>query len=149
MLGDGSNTDCPCFNLGATGHGCDNSSFTGGALLGSTGTASLAADTLVLTCTDERPTALTVFMQGVEIHRRTTATVCAARAGPEAFTEERRAGPRPLPRAPSLDLFLVGRPRNPISAFQSRFYQLSTATRARLPAEHVQRVERREGRWGP
>ena len=63
-FGDGSGAPCPCGNSGATGHGCENSLSTGGALMAGTGTPSLAADTLVLSSSDERPTALTVFWQG-------------------------------------------------------------------------------------
>ena len=59
---------CPCANDGATGRGCENSSGTGGALLSAVGNASLGADTLVLTSSGERPTAVSIFLQGtVEI----------------------------------------------------------------------------------
>jgi hypothetical protein len=48
--GDAPGTTCvSCGNNGATGAGCANSSFAAGALLASSGQASLAADTLVLT----------------------------------------------------------------------------------------------------
>jgi hypothetical protein len=61
--GDGSlATACPCANSGMTGHGCENSSGTGGALLTANGTTS--PDTIVLTSSSEKPTALTVFAQG-------------------------------------------------------------------------------------
>jgi hypothetical protein len=63
-FGDGSGAPCPCANSGTVGHGCDNSIFTGGALLAAGGSASLGADTLVFNSSDERPTALTVFWQG-------------------------------------------------------------------------------------
>jgi hypothetical protein len=63
-FGDGSGAACPCGNFGTVGHGCDNSIFTGGALLAAGGAPSLGADTLVLNSSDERPTALTVFWQG-------------------------------------------------------------------------------------
>jgi hypothetical protein len=63
--GDGSlPTPCPCANFGQPGHGCDNSIGTGGAVLTSLGGASLAVDTLSLTSTGERATALSVFLQG-------------------------------------------------------------------------------------
>jgi hypothetical protein len=56
---------CPCQNPPAgPGQGCDNSSATGGAALSSTGAASLAADSVQLTASDERPTALSIFLQG-------------------------------------------------------------------------------------
>lgn len=63
-FGDGSGAPCPCGNTGAAGHGCENSISTGGALLAGTGNPSLGADTLLLSSSDERPTALTVFWQG-------------------------------------------------------------------------------------
>jgi len=55
---------CPCSNPGAAGHGCDNSSATGGAILSVTGVASLAADTLQITSSGEKPTALSILLQG-------------------------------------------------------------------------------------
>jgi choice-of-anchor B domain-containing protein len=64
-FGDGSGSAfCPCNNNGATGHGCENSIGTGGALLTSNGTPSLAADTFVMTSSGERSTALSIFLQG-------------------------------------------------------------------------------------
>jgi hypothetical protein len=63
-FGDGSSAACPCANSGAAGHGCQNSSLTGGALLTSAGTPSLSADTLALTCSGERPTAFSIVLQG-------------------------------------------------------------------------------------
>jgi hypothetical protein len=46
------------------GRGCDNSANTGGAELCATGFASLAADTVVFTTDGEKPTALSVLVQG-------------------------------------------------------------------------------------
>jgi hypothetical protein len=46
--GDGTGTACPCGNSGAAGNGCANSVNANGGSLGATGTASIAADTLVL-----------------------------------------------------------------------------------------------------
>jgi hypothetical protein len=64
-FGDGTQpTGCPCANTGASGHGCNNSSNTGGAILTSSGTASLSADTLQLTSSGEKPTATSIFLQG-------------------------------------------------------------------------------------
>jgi Tol biopolymer transport system component len=62
--GDGSGTPCPCGNSGTTPRGCQNSSSTGGALLGASGHASLGQDTLRLSLYGARPTALSVFVQG-------------------------------------------------------------------------------------
>jgi hypothetical protein len=56
---------CPCSNPPNSGtKGCDNSAHTGGALLTDSGNASLAADTVVFTCTGEKPTALSIVLQG-------------------------------------------------------------------------------------
>jgi hypothetical protein len=63
-FGDGTDQFCPCYNSGATGHGCENSATTGGAQLGVTGAASLSADTVQFTCSGELPTALTIVLQG-------------------------------------------------------------------------------------
>jgi Tol biopolymer transport system component len=56
---------CPCSNpaSGPT-RGCDNSSMTGGAALSASGTASLASDTLVFATSGEKPTALSIVLQG-------------------------------------------------------------------------------------
>jgi hypothetical protein len=62
-FGDGSLvTPCPCFNLGIPGHGCDNSISTGGAVLTASGTTS--PDTVVLSSSDELPSAASIFLQG-------------------------------------------------------------------------------------
>jgi len=55
---------CPCSNpaLGSA-RGCNNSAGTGGASLVVGGTASLAADTLVLTSLAERPSVLSILIQ--------------------------------------------------------------------------------------
>jgi hypothetical protein len=62
--GDGSASACPCGNNGASGRGCENSSASGGALLSGVGSASLAADTLVLTSSGELSSVLSIFLQG-------------------------------------------------------------------------------------
>jgi hypothetical protein len=61
-FGDGSASACPCANNGSTGHGCDNSSATGGALLTASGT--VVPDTLTLTQSGELPSSLSIFLQG-------------------------------------------------------------------------------------
>ncbi|MFN0007579.1 MAG: hypothetical protein ACKVXR_06690 [Planctomycetota bacterium] len=63
-FGDGTAAACPCGNSGSPGRGCQNSSTTGGAQLVATGTSS--PDTMVLSATDEKPTALTIFLQGTQ-----------------------------------------------------------------------------------
>jgi len=62
--GDETVAACPCGNSGLPGRGCENSSSTGGALLTSSGYASLSADTFVLTSSGEKPTAFSLFLQG-------------------------------------------------------------------------------------
>jgi hypothetical protein len=52
---------CPCANAGAFQHGCENSSSTGGAH--AFGTGALSPDTLVITSTGEKATALSLFLQ--------------------------------------------------------------------------------------
>lgn len=47
-FGDGSGTPCPCGNVGAPGRGCPNSESVRGARLAAYGSASVSADTLVL-----------------------------------------------------------------------------------------------------
>jgi hypothetical protein len=47
-FGDGSGAPCPCGNSGAAGRGCANSVNAAGALLASSGIASVSADSLVL-----------------------------------------------------------------------------------------------------
>ena len=62
-FGDGTGVACPCLNNGGPGRGCANSNAgsTGAHL---TGTGSTVPDTIALTASGERPTALTIFLQG-------------------------------------------------------------------------------------
>jgi hypothetical protein len=65
QAGTGGVYACPCSNPPANApRGCDNSSATGGAQLTSTGTASLAFDSVVFVTNGERPTATSVVLQG-------------------------------------------------------------------------------------
>jgi hypothetical protein len=61
-FGDGRVAMCPCNNLGAIGHGCDNSTGNGGARLYATG--STRPDSIVLHARGELPEALSIFLQG-------------------------------------------------------------------------------------
>ena len=63
-FGDGTGAPCPCGNSGSAGRGCQNSSFTGGAQLMASGT--VGPDTVVLAAMGEKPTALTIFLQGTQ-----------------------------------------------------------------------------------
>jgi hypothetical protein len=60
--GDGTGTACPCGNSGAANRGCENSSTTGGAILGGWGHNS--PDNIVLISEGEKPSALSIFFQG-------------------------------------------------------------------------------------
>jgi hypothetical protein len=63
--GIGGVSPCPCSNPpGGADRGCENGTGTGGARLSVTGTSSLANDSLLLTATDERPTASSIVLQG-------------------------------------------------------------------------------------
>jgi len=64
-FGDGTQAlACPCGNTGVGGHGCDNSSATGGAQLTSIGATSINYDSLQFTSSGEKPSATSVFLQG-------------------------------------------------------------------------------------
>jgi hypothetical protein len=58
---------CPCGNPGVPGAGCNNSSATGGAKLTAAGMSSLLMDTLVFTTSGEKPTALSIVLQGTAV----------------------------------------------------------------------------------
>jgi Tol biopolymer transport system component len=62
-FGDGSGTACPCGNVGATWHGCGNSANASGAALFGYGTASIGADTFVLSASG-MPNAAALYFQG-------------------------------------------------------------------------------------
>ena len=65
QAGTGGVIACPCSNMPAGApRGCDNSFATGGAQLSSSGSASLASDTLVFVVNGERPSATSVLLQG-------------------------------------------------------------------------------------
>jgi Tol biopolymer transport system component len=56
---------CPCANApSGPGRGCDNSAATGGASLSASGGTFLSSDSLVFTTSGEKPTALSIVMQG-------------------------------------------------------------------------------------
>jgi hypothetical protein len=62
-FGDGTGLACPCANSGSAGNGCANSVSATGGNLSSTGSASIGADTLVLTSINV-PTGPGLFFQG-------------------------------------------------------------------------------------
>ncbi|MBK7874184.1 MAG: choice-of-anchor B family protein [Planctomycetes bacterium] len=61
--GDGSSVACPCGNAGTNGAGCANSAFAAGGLLTAAGTASVAADTALLSASNLTGSTC-VFFQG-------------------------------------------------------------------------------------
>ncbi len=61
----GSAAACPCGNAGAEGHGCENSTGTGGALLLGQGQAVVSNDELALNVGGLPPTAVLVFIQSL------------------------------------------------------------------------------------
>ncbi|MFN0009944.1 MAG: TolB family protein [Planctomycetota bacterium] len=63
--GVGGVANCPCSNPpSGRSRGCDNSSATGGAALTASGMTELSADSLVFTTSGEKPTALSIVLQG-------------------------------------------------------------------------------------
>lgn len=65
--GDGSAGPCPCNNDGATGHGCDNSSNTGGAILTARGSSSVATDDLRFTVGGVPPSKQSLILMGSQV----------------------------------------------------------------------------------
>jgi hypothetical protein len=66
-FGDGRNGKCPSGMPGLKGHGCDNSAFTGGALLEASGAAKVSKDTMHVQVTGMVPNTTAIFMQGSTI----------------------------------------------------------------------------------
>jgi hypothetical protein len=62
--GDGSASACPCGNTGITGHGCQNSSGTGGAQLFAQGQSNLATDDVTLKVSGTGASSTMLFFQG-------------------------------------------------------------------------------------
>jgi hypothetical protein len=126
--GSGSVMPCPCFNPGLGGdRGCDNSSATGGAQLFATGVASLANDLVRLTTADERPTALSVFLQGTNTIQNGVAfgqgVRCVAGALTRLYAKSAVSGsalaPEPNDATVSARSLSLG---DPIVAGQHRYY---------------------------
>ena len=66
--GSGGVASCPCGNPpSGAGRGCDNSSGTGGAALTASGGTYLSSDSLVFTTSGEKPSALSIVMQGSSV----------------------------------------------------------------------------------
>ena len=120
---------CPCSNPGQPGRGCDNSSATGGALLTVAGDASLAADTIVFTASDEKPTAVSVVLQGTQASSNGAVfgmgVRCAAGSLKRLYTKVASGGsitaPEPGDPAVSAQSAALG---DPLSAGATRYYQV-------------------------
>ena len=62
--GEEISTACPCRNVGLSGHGCENSAHTGGALLTASGEPKLSADSVQFLMQGAVPDALSIVVQG-------------------------------------------------------------------------------------
>jgi hypothetical protein len=101
-FGDGTGAACPCANNGSAGHGCQNSAGTGGSVLTAMGTASLSADTVVLTASNELSTAISVFLQGNSVVAPTVfadGLRCAGGSLKRLYTKHAAGGVTSAPQA--------------------------------------------------
>jgi FG-GAP-like repeat len=60
----GTSAACPCANAGTKGHGCENSSQTGGGLMNGSGRASTSSDALALVASGLPSSAPVLYFQG-------------------------------------------------------------------------------------
>jgi hypothetical protein len=128
--GVGSVIPCPCSNAPmGRGHGCDNSAATGGATIYALGADSIAADTLAFVASGEKPTALSLLLQGTTA--LTSGAVygqgvrCVAGTLKRLFNHNASAGSVMLPNSAAGDATISARSAalgNPIIAGQSRWY---------------------------
>ena len=130
LPGESAVIPCPCGNPPASsGRGCENSSHTGGAQLGASGAASLAGDTLVFATTGEKPTALSILLQGPS--RLAAGTVfgqgvrCVAGSLKRLYTKTASAGSIVAPGSgdPSVHVRSAAL-GDPISAGSDRYYMV-------------------------
>ena len=128
-FGDGSTSSgCPCANLGAPGHGCENSAGTGGARLDGYGDPS--ADSVVLASSGELPHALTIFLQGDVLNPAGVSfgdgVRCAAGTLKRLYVKNASVGVARAPMSGDLSITaqstLLGDPILPLSG-QVRYYQ--------------------------
>jgi hypothetical protein len=119
---------CPCANPPAgPGRGCDNSSNTGGASITAAGIPSLAASTLVFTSADEKPTALSIVLQGLAVNFAGIVfgqgVSCVTSTSNRLYTRSAVGGSITAPSGSDPDIptrsASLG---DPISAGQSRWY---------------------------
>lgn len=120
---------CPCANQGQPGRGCENSDATGGGLLGSSGSANTAADTLVLTTSGQKASSVSIVLQG-SLSNGTGAVFaqgvrCTAGALRRLYTKSAVGGSISAPGAgdPSVSAqsATLG---DPLSAGSARYYQV-------------------------
>ena len=93
---------CPCDNIGLPGRGCANSAGSDGAALTSTGTASLASDSLLLVTDGELATSLSIVWQGdadVAPHRFGDGVTCVAGRTHRLYRLQASAGSISVPRS--------------------------------------------------
>jgi len=121
---------CPCSNPPASsGHGCENSAATGGAILTASGASLLSTDGLVFTTSGELPTATSlvfqgnalaangvVFGQGVRCSTGTNLVLYVKRASGGSITAPDLGGGDPTVSSRSAAL------GDPIQAGMSRWY---------------------------
>jgi hypothetical protein len=126
--GDEGAMSCPCGNAPAVlGRGCENSAGTGGARMTAAGTASLVADSLVFTTVGERPSALSIVLQGPTAFSGGVAfgqgVRCMTGTLKRLYNRTAAGGSITAPQAgdPSVSVRSAAL-GDPISAGQSRFY---------------------------
>jgi hypothetical protein len=126
--GSGPTQPCPCSNPpSGPGRGCNNSSATGGASITGAGNASVGASTVVFTTANEKPTALTILLQGTTVN--TGGIVfgqgirCAAGSLKRLYQHNAVGGSITAPSGTDLDIptrsFNLG---DPILSGQHRYY---------------------------
>jgi hypothetical protein len=121
---------CPCSNPPAgAARGCDNSSATGGASLVGSGSPSLAADTLLLTTSGQRPNGTSIVLQGTTSNGAGVAfgqgVRCVAGTLKRLYVKSASGGSISAPGAGDASISArssaVG---DPIGAGQQRFYMV-------------------------
>jgi len=123
---------CPCANpQSGLNRGCNNSANTSGAALTAVGTSSLSADTLVFTTGGEKPTALSLLLQGPALIAAGTTygqgVRCVGGTLRRLFSQSAVGGSIVVPNFGGGDPTVSVRSAqkgDPISAGQSRWYMV-------------------------
>jgi hypothetical protein len=121
---------CPCSNPpSGPGRGCNNSSATGGAILSASGGTSLAFDDLVFTTSGEKPSALSIVLQGDLLIAPGAVygqgVRCVGGALKRLYTKSASGGSITAPQLSAGDLSVSARSAatgDPILAGESRWY---------------------------